>query len=217
METVTYQTLRRLARQCGTAKHTLAILGDCATQQLAAAIGGESVRRGLPLRVYDADYDQMEALLLDPDSELYAQKPDYILLFACTEKLRLRYMQTPPADRLRFAEREADRFCMLWQAAHAHCGAKLLMFDFPETEDTVFGSYALRTAESFGYQLRSLNLLLGARMASDYPYVWPVALSAVQTALGRQTCFDARMWYLAKMPMTTAALPMAAARVGSSP
>ena len=51
METVTYQTLRRLAKETGGEKQTLAILGDSATQQLAAAIRGESVRRGWKLRV----------------------------------------------------------------------------------------------------------------------------------------------------------------------
>ena len=213
METVTYQTLRRLAKQCGEAQQTLAILGDCATQQLAASISGESVRRGFPLRIFDADYDQMEAQLLDEGSELYRAKPAYILFFACTEKLRLRYMQTPPAERTAFAEHEAERFCMLWQAAHAHCSAKLLMFDFPETEDAVFGSFANRTVSSFAYQLRRLNLLLGERMATEHPYVYPIALSAVQTAMGRAAFFDARMWYLAKMAMTTEALPAAAARV----
>ena len=213
METVTYQALRRLAKQCTNAKKTAAVLGDCATQQFAAALCGESVRRGFPLHVFDADYDQMEALLLDPDSALYRAKPDFILIFACTEKLRLRFFRTPPAERITFAEHEADRFAALWEAAHRSCGAKLLMFDFPDAGDDVFGSFALRTPASFAYQQRQLNLLLGSRMASDYPYVYPVALSDVQRELGREAFFDERMWYLAKMPMTTAALPLAAARV----
>ena len=213
METVTYQTLRRLAKETGGEKQTLAILGDSATQQLAAAIRGESVRRGWKLRVYDADYDQMEAQLLDPESELYQSKPDYILMFACTEKLRQRFCSAPPAARTGFAEKELARFVQLWEAAHARCGAKIIMFDFPDTGDSVFGSYAIRTPVSFGYQLRRLNALLGEAMADGHPYVYPAALSAVQTRLGSDVFFDSRNWYLAKMAMTTDALPAAASAV----
>ena len=213
MESVTYQTLRRLAKETGEEKQSLAILGDSATQQLAAAIRGESVRRGWKLRVYDADYDQMEAQLLDPESEVYRFQPDYILIFACTEKLRQRFCATPPAERTEFAARELARFVQLWEAAHAHCGAKLLMFDFPDPGDSVFGSYAVRTPASFGYQLRRLNALFGETIAAGYPYVYPAALSSVQTKLGSDVFFDSRNWYLAKMAMTTEALPSAAAAV----
>ena len=213
METVSYQTLRRLAKETGGEKQSLAILGDSATQQLAAAIRGESVRRGWKLRIYDADYDQMEAQLLDPDSELYRFGPDYILMFACTEKLRQRFCAVPPAERTGFAARELSRFVQLWEAAHSRCGAKIIMFDFPDSGDTVFGSYAIRTPASFGYQLRTLNAMLGEAMAAGHPYVYPAALSAVQTQLGESVFFDSRNWYLAKMAMTTDALPAAAATV----
>lgn len=213
METVSYQTLRRLAKETGGEKQSLAILGDSATQQLAAAIRGESVRRGWKLRVYDADYDQMEAQLLDPESELYRFRPDYILMFACTEKLRQRFCAVPPADRPDFAARELSRFVQLWETAHSHCGAKIIMFDFPDTGDAVFGSYAIRTPVSFGYQLRRLNAMLGEAMAAGHPYVYPAALSSVQTKLGASVFFDSRNWYLAKMAMTTDALPAAAAAV----
>ncbi len=213
METVTFQTLKKLAKQNTAPQKTLALLGDCATQQLAAALSGESVRRGMPLRVVDCDYDQFEGQLLDPESELCRSKPDYILLFACTEKLKAKFCAVPPADREIFAEHIAERFKMLWEAAHRNTGARLLMFDFPETGDAVFGSFALRTPSSFAYQLRKLNLMLGEAAAQQYPFVYPIALSEIRNQLGDAAFFDARTYYLAKLPMTADALPAAAARV----
>ena len=213
METVTFQTLRRLAKQNTAPVRTLAVLGDCATQQLATALSGESVRRGLPLRVCDADYDQFEAQLLNPESEICSEHPDEILLFASVQKLLLRYQSTPPGARTGFAEREAARFTALWQAAHTNTGARILMFDFPELRDAVFCSYSLRTPESFGYQLRKLNLLLGDAASGQFPYVYPIALSEVFAFLGNARAFDARTWYLAKLPMTPEALPLAASTV----
>ena len=213
METVTFQMLRRLAKQNHEPKQTLALLGDCATQQLAAALSGESVRRGWPLRIVDCDYDQFEGQLLDPESELCRSKPDFILLFACTEKLKAKFCAVPPSAREHFAEHTAERFQMLWEAARRNTGAKLLMFDFPEQADAVFGSFALRTPSSFAYQLRRLNLMLGESAASQYPYVYPVALSEIRSQLGDAAFFDPRTYYLAKLPMTAEALPAAASRV----
>ncbi|MCR4761607.1 MAG: HAD-IIIC family phosphatase [Oscillospiraceae bacterium] len=213
METVRYSELKRLAKQCGNPKQKLAVIGDCATQQLATAIRGESVRRGHVLHVYDADYNQMEAQLLDPGSEVYAFQPDYILLFASVEKLKQRFYDTVPAERTGFAERELARFCSLWQAAAAHSRAKILMFDFPEEPDAVFGSFALRTPVSFSFQLRKLNLLLSETIAADYPAVYPIALSAVQIMCGRKEFFENRSWYLAKMAVQTETLPAVAARI----
>lgn len=213
LETVTYTALKRLAKQAADAKKRLAVLGDCATQQLSAAIAGESVRRGFPLRVFDADYDQMIAQFVDPQSELYAFQPDYILIFCCAEKLRQRFYATVPADRAGFAERECEHMAALWQAASQHCKAKLLVFDFPEQADAVFGSYALRTPQSFAFQVRRLNLMLGELAAQSFPNVYPIALSEIAQTLGAEGYFDARTWYLAKMAVKTDALPAVAARV----
>lgn len=213
METVSYTALKKLAKQAADGKKRLAVIGDCATQQLATALRGESVRRGFVLDVFDADYDQMEAQLLDLQSEVYTFQPDYILLFASLEKLKLRFYDTAPAARTGFASAEMERFTALWQAVAANSKAKVLMFDFPEGEDSVFGSFALRTPVSFGFQVRKLNLLLAETIASDFPFVYPIALSTVQTMRGKEAFFEDRTWYLAKMAVCTDVLPAVASRI----
>ena len=213
METVSYSALKKLAKQEVECKKRIAVIGDCATQQLATALRGESIRREYPLAVLDADYDQMEAQLLDPNSEVYTSKPDYILLFASFEKLKNRFYDTVPAERPQFAAREMERFTGLWQAISANCSAKILMFDFPDAEDNIFGSYALRTPASLGFQLRKLNLLFSETIAERFPNVYPIALGNIQTACGRAEFFEDRTWYLAKMAVRTDTLPAVAARV----
>ncbi|HAG13198.1 MAG TPA: FkbH domain-containing protein [Ruminococcus sp.] len=213
MERIRYTLLKKLAKEAKEGKKRIAVIGDCATQQLATAIRGESVRRGYPLEVLDADYDQMEAQLLDPASEVYQFQPDYILLFASCEKLKNRFFDTVPAERAGFAEKEMARFQGLWQAISANCKAKILMFDFPEQSDAVFGSFALRTPVSFAFQLRKLNLLFSETAAAAYPNLYPIALSEIQAELGKSAFFEDRTWYLAKMAVCTDALPVVAARL----
>lgn len=58
----------------------VAVLGNCATQFFSSAIQGYARRSGLNALVYDADYDQIDAQLLDHDSEVYAFGPDSIVI-----------------------------------------------------------------------------------------------------------------------------------------
>lgn len=213
METPSYTLLKKKAKETVEPKKRIAVIGDCATQQLSTAIRGISVLRGFPLAVLDADYDQMEAQLLDPNSEVYSFEPDYILLFASYEKLKKRFYETVPSARSGFAVREMERFTGLWQAISSNCKAKILMFDFPESEDAVFGSYALRTPNALGFQIRKLNMLFSETIAAEYPNVYPISLSSIQTARGRSAFFEDRTWYLAKMAVCTDALPAVAASV----
>lgn len=211
----TYTELKRLAKRSVTGKPAvrLAILGDSATQQLAVALKGEGVRRCIDMQVYDADYDQMDALTIDPQSALYAFSPDYILIFPCSEKLLLRYGNTAVEARSLFADTECRRLCALFDRIARYSKAKLLCFDFPAIFDGIFGNGALRTADSFPYQQRLLNAKLSEALCHRFPNVYPIALSEIQIRLGADAFFDARMWHLAKLAVRTEALPSVASVV----
>lgn len=215
MQAMTYQELKKLAKASaeGCPAVRLAILGDSATQQLAVALKGMGVARGLALEVFDADYDQMDTQTVDPHSALYAFAPDYVLLFPCVEKLLMRYQTTPPKSRALFAQTECHRYCALFERIARYSKAKLLLVDFPACTDGVFGNGALCTAESFPYQRLLLNAKLAEQLCSDYPNVYPVALSAIQTQLGQERFFDARIWHLAKLAVRTEVLPFFASAV----
>ncbi|MBR6760683.1 MAG: HAD family hydrolase [Oscillospiraceae bacterium] len=215
MQPISFTELKRYAKQstCGYPQMKLAILGDSATQQLAVACKGEGIRRNYDLQVFDADYDQMDALTIDPNSALYAFAPDNILLYFCTQKCLLRYQALSVAEQKNFADLECQRICLLLNRLAAHTNAKVLLCDFPVIDDGVFGNYALRTETSFLYQLRQLNAKLDACIANQYPNVHPIALSAIQVQLGSAAFSDARMWHLAKFAMRNEALPYAAAAI----
>ena len=215
LRSMKYNELKKLAAAgCeGKPAVRLAILGDSATQQLAVALRGMGAAYGLDVQVFDADYDQMDAQTMDPDSAMYAFSPDYVLIFPCVEKLLLRYRKTAPEARALFADAECRRYCALFDRIGRFCKAKLLFTDFPAASDGVFGNGALRTADSFPYQQRLLNAKLSEAMDHQYPNVYPVALSEIQVQLGQERFFDPRMWHLAKMAVRTEALPLFAAAV----
>ena len=83
-----FRELKKAAKQETEGKeYRLAVLGNCATQFLSQCIAGFSHLEGMNLKVFDADYNQIDAQLLDPDSETYAFDPDYILLYLASDKL----------------------------------------------------------------------------------------------------------------------------------
>ena len=77
MTQITFQQLKKLSKTDASAlpQYSLAVLGDCATQHLATALRGYGVSVGIRLNVFDADYDQIDAQVMAPDSELYRFSP----------------------------------------------------------------------------------------------------------------------------------------------
>ncbi len=158
----TFSELKKLGKQDASAlrQYRLAVLGDCSTQHVSAAIKGYAYTVGIGMNVFDADYDQIDAQIMDDTSELYGFKPDAVLLYMAAEKLYAAYCKTPLSERERFAERTMEHIFALWSKLAASCGASVLQFNFVRMDDACFGSFAGKVAASFLYQLDKLNLLL---------------------------------------------------------
>ena len=217
---MTFIQLKKAAKQShGTPlegkKTRIALLGDCATQHLAEALGGASYVAGVPAEVFDADYNQIDAQLLDEHSELYEFAPDCVLLFMCTQKLHESFCSlATTAEREGFAEQTISKISRYWQVLQETLGAKasILQFNFAETDEGVFGSFAAKTASSFTFQLRRLNALLGQR-ASENKSVFLVDLLRIQTQMGQRAFHDEKLYFAAKMPLSLEATARAAEAV----
>lgn len=208
MTDLTFKQLKKQFKDSTLAsQYRLAVMGDCATQHLSTAIGGYGAAIGLGLEIFDADYNQINALVLDEHSELYAFKPDAVLLQMCTQKLYERFCENPLENRAAFAETVFAQIKTTWQ----RIGEKItvLQCNFPLLDDGVFGQFGNKTADSFLFQQRKLNYLLmqGCQEAKN---AYLVDLDALQSRLGQGQFFDARLYYIAKMPIRMEALPEAA-------
>ncbi len=185
-----------------------ALLGDCATQHLAKALRGTGYAHGYNTDMFDADYNQISAQVLDPSSELYAHCPDFTLIFMCVEKLYDSWCQTPDEMRISFADNTVSLIVSYWNAIKSNTKSRIIQYNFIEHNDGVFGSFGARTKVSFGYQLKRLNLLLGDAAAEHGVYI--ADIDAVAHNAGRQNVIEDKLYYIAKMPFSTAFLPYAA-------
>ncbi len=98
-------------------KYKLAVLGNCATQHLSTAIKGYAYEEDIAIEIFDADYNQIDAQLIDNRSELYQFVPDFILLYLCSEKLYEEFCGYPEECRKDFAENKIRQMEQYWNLA----------------------------------------------------------------------------------------------------
>lgn len=193
-------------------QHKLAILGDCATQHLATALKGYAYEFGYGLNVFDADYNQILAQIMDPTSELYESSPESVLFFLCTEKLQEQFYQTEVERRSVFAEEKFNEVLSYWDTLDSKVSVNILQFLFLERDDMVFGSFAAGLPNAFLYQVRKLNFLISEE-AAKRKNIFLIDLNQIGLMAGDKLMHDSKMYYVAKMPLSTEILPFVAKRV----
>ena len=116
----------------------VSLLGDTATQFLAVAIKGEGIERGFNIDLFEAEYNQVERQVLDPASDLYVHDAKYTVVFQSTHKLLEQYSLMSVSDWSKLADERINFIRTICE----NIDGKIIYYNYPEIEDTVFGSYA---------------------------------------------------------------------------
>lgn len=185
----------------------VALLGDTATQFLATAIRGMGVEAGYNIELFEAEYNQIERQILDVTSDLYRFGADYTIVFHSTHKLLEKYSLATSEEQLKLAD---TRLEFVRALCHKVSG-RVIYYNYPEIEDTVFGSYANKIPASFTYQLRKLNFEL-MNLARQIPDLFVCDLSGVQNKFGRNCMFDSKVYVSTDMVLSLDILPFVALR-----
>lgn len=202
-----FQELKKMSKlNVAGIEHRLAVLGNCATQFFSVAVQGSARKAGLNLKVFDADYNQIDAQLLDTGSEVYEFLPDEILIWIATDKIYEEFLDERLEERTTFAQRYLQKLNYYWDLIAKNGCSRVLQMNFTEIDDKALGSYSCKTEISFIYQIRKLNYLLQEAMVSRKD-VSPVDLLAVQCRLGQGFYYDAPLYYNAKVTVSLNALP----------
>ena len=143
---------------------------------------------------------------MDDTSELYQHQPDAVLLYMSSEKLYENFCETGAEQRENFADLTIEKIKNAWQNLSSKIKTNILQFNFIEIDDRTFGNYANKTPNSFIYQLRKLNYQL-MELASNTKNAFLIDLSTIQNIYGRETVHDDKLYYIAKMPLSTNILP----------
>ncbi len=210
---ISYKELKKSLKQDSTSLPTVrvALVGDTSTQMLATAIKGMGIIRNLHTELFEAEFNQVERQLLDPMSDLYQFDADFIVLFQSTHKLAELHAQVSPEEQTRIAAERLD-FVALVCANPALEGKKIICLNYPEIDDTVFGSYANRVPQSLTWQVRHLNTGL-MDLSQEYPNLFVCDIAGLQSKLGRDFMFAPNVYTNTEMVLSVDALPYVASRI----
>ena len=209
----TMKSFQELKRNCKNNTSSLpaikvALVGDTATQLLAVAIKGTGVDRGFCLDLFEAEYNQVEQQFMDPGSDLHAFEPEFIVVFQSTHKWAEKHALTGNEGKVSLAEERLD----FVRTICASSRAKIIYLNYPEIDDTVFGSYANKVSLSFSWQVRKFNYGL-MELAQSTPNLFVCDLAALQNKYGRNWLFDAAIYTSTEMILSVDSLPYVSARI----
>ena len=209
----TFQELKKITKHMPADLPAIkvALTGDTATQFLATAIRGTGAERGYQIDLFEAEYNQVERQFLDPSSELYQTDADFIVLFQSTHKLGEKHSLIPPSQQESLAE---ERLAFVASVCENPMLAskKIICLNYPEIEDTVFGSYATKVTSSFTYQVRKLNMGM-MDLSQRYANLFICDIAGLQNKLGRDMMFAPNVYVSTEMVLSIDALPYVASRV----
>ena len=210
---LSFQELKKSVKHmpAGLPQVKVALVGDTATQFLGTAIRGVGIERGYQVELFEAEYNQVERQFLDPTSELYEFDADFIVVFQSTHKLGEKHSALNPEQQNTLAD---DRLAFVSSLCEnpALANKKIIYFDYPEIEDTVFGSYATKVTSSLTYQVRQLNMGL-MDLSQQYANLFICDIAGLQNKLGRDFMFAPNVYVSTEMVLSIDAIPYVASRV----
>lgn len=208
-----FKQIKKLLKQDNTNLPVVkvALLGDTATQFLAMAIRGVGVERGYNIKLFEAEYNQVERQVLDPTSDLHAFGAKYTVVFQSTHKLLEAYSLESVQCMVYGVKAFEERLNFVRTLCETTEG-KIIYFNYPEIDDTVFGQFANRTELSFTWQIRQLNYEL-MRLTQEYPNLFICDIAALQNQFGRDWMFDSSIYVSTEMILSLDALPYVGSRV----
>ena len=214
MEKISFVELKKNAKKDmkNFKKYKIAILGNCSTQHLSTALKGYGYKEGYNLDIFDADYNQIDAQVMDDNSELYNHAPNSVLIYMSTEKLFENFCQLELQNRNNFAENILNQIETYWNTINSKLKTNIMQFNFVEIDDKIFGNYSNKVSNSFIYQIRKLNYLL-MELVEKTKNAFLIDLSSIQNLYGRKELHDEKLYYIAKMPISTNLLPEVAKQV----
>ena len=190
---ITFNKLARIKVPAdeGLPKLKIAILADFASQYITKGLKGAGAAQGLDITVWEADYDAISSQVYNLSSELYSSDFDYIILFYSPFKYYKEYSLSQ--NQAEFADSKLAMINESLDVIHANTKASVVVANFPEIDDAVFGNYANKVKSSFLFQVRAYNLGL-MQAAIEKPGLYVLDLQSLYACKGRDWCFDNKLY-----------------------
>lgn len=213
METPSFQQLRKLLKK-GTKPEgqitRIAVLGESSTQFICQAIEGYGINQNLNLEVIEGDYDQIDISLIDPTSPFLTKEFDFILILPSVFKLRKAYWKNNINDSDQLITNTLDQFRSWVQSIKNHSPkTKILLANYLELPESIFGNYGNKTSKSLVYTTRKLNLEL-ANLSQEFDNLFILDLQNIYQGTTLPSFSDERLYISASLAYNLEFIPFIA-------
>ena len=198
------RSLKEANRNDSQSQLRIAIAGSFTTAQLTAILPLAALRQRMNFVVWEGGYGQYRQAILDPQSALYASRPDVIVVAVHDGELALPPLSDKPREDV---AAEITRWTTLWQAIRHHSAAQVVQFNFATPAEVPLGHLAARLPGSREAMIQALNAGLGIAAGTNIDIVDCERLSSL---VGKERWVDPRYWHLSKQAISLQALPMLA-------
>ncbi len=181
-----------------------AVLSTFTAQVIEPYLVVESARRGMKLTAWFAPWGQLEEQVLDGAGELYAQKPDVIVVLARLEELApelLRGLAMPREETDRLALQVTARLKNLFESIRRNSKATVLLANFIPPFDAPAGLVDAMLPDSRVGLVQQVNGDL-AQACTVVPGVFLFDLARVAVRHGLQAWGDAKLFHMARIPVS---------------
>jgi len=190
-------------------KIRIGIVGDSSTQLLNQSIRGYGFDEDYNFEIYEADYDQLDGQLLDTSSGLYKFAPEFVIIFESSQKLAKRFYKS---DKAKFSEMHIEKVNNYISNISKHLNSKIIYFNFPEVNDSIFGNFSNKIEYSFIYQTRKINYEL-MNICIQNKNLFILDYSIINAQYGKNFIIDSKIYYTNDMTISLDALPLIAKNI----
>ena len=184
------------AKQTGFRSVRLAILGTSTLDHFASILAFWLAHGGIDAEIFLAKYDTVHQTILDPDSALYAFRPDIVWLFLNHRDLQFSVTGPCTADAVQSAARQIiQQRQSLWDALAQRSKATIIENNADLPAERVFGNYEGTIPWGRIGVLRCYNLLLTEAVS---PGVVLFDLDYLSSLYGKARWVDQRYWHHSK-------------------
>ena len=185
-------------------KSNISLLSDQSCQFLTKTISGYGIKNLFDLSIWEAPIDQIDNQILNPRSEFNNNNFDITIVFESSHSLLKKYNSFHNKEN--FSEEQFIRFKKLIEELLRSNKTKVILFNFYELNDQVFGNFSSKTKNSFIYQLRRLNFLI-SEFTSTISRISILDISSIQNRIGSKNIFDSSLYVNYGMVLHLDSLP----------
>lgn len=172
-------------------KIDVALLCDQSSQFLSKTIHGTGIDRSMNITVWEAPINQIENQIYNPSSDFNIKSFQTCIIFESSHYLIKKYSSSD--NKLNFADLEFNRIKKFIDHIINSSQMNIILFNFYELNDYVFGNFSSKNKESFIFQLRKLNLLISDNF-SNINKLSILDISSIQNKIGSNKMFDSSLY-----------------------